>query len=83
LRVALPDRIGTEGRGSVQGNTRENSTKVHYVSITFLLAFEWNGKTLKCLQVRVKFPILAGHYSIDTTKFMPRTRTEPRAANLT
>ena len=27
-------------RGCVAANTRENSTKVYYLSITFLLAFE-------------------------------------------
>ncbi len=32
-------------------NTRENSTEVHYVSITLLLAFEWGGKVLKSLVV--------------------------------
>ena len=31
----------------MQANTRDNSMEVHYVSITFLLAFEWSGKALK------------------------------------
>jgi len=43
-------------RGCVAANTRENSIEVHYVSITFLLAFEWNRKSLKLLRVRVKSP---------------------------
>ena len=46
-------------RGCVAANTRENSTKVHCLSITFLLAFERNRKSLKLLKVRVKFPTLA------------------------
>ena|SRR6266850_1842289 len=46
--------------GFASGNTRKNSTQVHCVSITFLLAFEWTRKTLKLLAVKaeVKFPTL-------------------------
>lgn len=46
-------------RGCMVANTGENSIKVHCVSITFLLAFEWNRKSLKLRKVRVKFPTLA------------------------
>ncbi len=48
-------------RGCLATNTGENSTKVHCVSITLLLAFEWNRKSLKLVKVRVKFPTLATH----------------------
>src|SRR6266404_541698 len=41
-------------RGCVAANTRENSTKVHYMSITFLQAFEWNRKSLKLLAVKIQ-----------------------------
>ncbi len=69
LRRELDPRGGVQAfgsevrtvRGCVAANTPENSTKVHCVSITFLLAFEWNRKTLKYLKVkvRVKFPTVA------------------------
>ena len=32
-------------------NTEEDSTKVYYLSITFLIAFEWSRKKLKCWEV--------------------------------
>jgi len=35
-------------------NTREDSTQVYCVSITFLLAFERNRKTLKLLEVKIQ-----------------------------
>src|SRR5882672_6912553 len=67
LRRELDPRGGVQAvgsdvrtvRGCVAANTRENSTKVYCLSITFLLAFEWNRKSLKLLKVRVKFPALA------------------------
>src|SRR5882724_3528349 len=46
-------------RGCMAANTRDNSTQVYWMSITFLLAFEWNRKSLKLLTVKVKFPALA------------------------
>ena len=56
-------------RGCVAANTRENSIEVHCVSITFLLAFEWNRKSLRLLKVRGKFPPL--HNSQEWGTWVP------------
>jgi hypothetical protein len=44
---ASPSGLRAGGRGFELGYTREISTKVHCLSLTFLLAFEWNCKMLK------------------------------------
>ena len=62
---------GRAGRDLRVANTRENSTKVYCLSITFLLAFERDRKMLKLLvvKIQVKKPALwkprTGHPAVS------------------
>ena len=76
LRRESDPRVGVQAlggdaktvRGCVAANTRENSMEVHYMSITFLLAFEWNRKSLKLLEVRVRFPPCHDPVGVNATR---------------